>query len=239
MRDIGVEPRVTIPIAVGHVSVQLYAEGDAIARITRGGKSWETQTRAAWAELVAPGELVLDVGAYTGIYSIASALMGAHVMAIEPHPGNYARLLMNCALNSTRIQALPVAASNENATQLLCMKRAEGLCDTASISYSDRMAVIDKGEYGIAIPCKRIDDIAASDTRVALIKIDVERHERAVLVGALETIYRHKPAVIVETLGEAERQEVDAIMSIMKYRQSDVFDGRNRLYVAERPGNGV
>jgi ribosomal protein L11 methylase PrmA len=138
-------------IPVGHVNVQLIDRGDAIVRMMQNGKEWESQTRKMWGELVqqcGPDDMILDVGAYTGVYAIASALMGWKVMALEPHPMNYARLLMNCALNSMRVDARPMAASSVNSTRTLYMKKR--INDTASLDHAnaDPLALI-------ALKCQR------------------------------------------------------------------------------------
>ena len=64
-------------------------------------------------------DTVLDVGAYIGVYAIAAALMGMKAIAIEPHPANYARLKANAAINSVRLQMLPIAAGERNRTAKL------------------------------------------------------------------------------------------------------------------------
>ena len=50
------------------------------------------------------------------------------------------------------------------------------------------------------VPVLRIDDLVPADRPVALIQLDVERQERQALIGALATIQRCHPAIIVETV---------------------------------------
>jgi FkbM family methyltransferase len=218
----------SVVIPVGHVNVQLIAEGDAIVRMTQNGKAWEPETRSVLGEWLVQSPLctVLDVGAYTGVYAIAAALMGHKVVALEPHPSNYARLLMNCALNSMRIEALPVAASNETGTRRLHVKLR--INDTASLEHkaADPLCT----DY-IEVPIKRIDDLVFK-SRVGLIKIDVEHHEVNVLLGAQRTIATHKPMILVETL---DIKAFDAVClclqtSTVGYTLKGVLDGRNKLF---------
>ena len=216
----------TISLPVGNVLVQLIAEGDTIARMTLNGKDWEPQTREAWGALVSRGDgLVLDIGAYSGVYAIATALMGAKVMAIEPHPTNYARLLMNAALNSMRFQMLPVAASDKNGTKMLYAKKpAEAMSDTASLVISQA--------HRIEVPTRRIDDLPIADNEhVGLIKIDVEHHELDVLLGAKWIIELHKPLLVVERLNA--HQALDTVsmhLGVLGYRRVIMLDGRNAVY---------
>jgi len=45
------------------------------------------------------GDLVVDIGAHIGSFTIQAAKMGARVFAYEPEPGNYELLKTNIALN--------------------------------------------------------------------------------------------------------------------------------------------
>jgi len=60
-----------------------------------------------------PGEVLWDVGANVGLYSLYAARLGLEVVAFEPHIPNCARLLQNIDLNglAKEIQALPVCVS--------------------------------------------------------------------------------------------------------------------------------
>jgi FkbM family methyltransferase len=190
-------------------------------RMMANGKQWEPQTRAIWQTLVEAGKGVIDVGAYTGVYAIASALMGARVTAIEPHPLNYRRLRDNATINSVRIDTLELAASDGSAPVLLRTKQAHGLSDTASL--------VDPGPHALQVQTVRIDELALS-APTRLIKIDVERYETNVLAGARCTIMEHRPLVMVECLNVQAAGAVDAVMESMGYVVGETFDDRNRLY---------
>jgi Methyltransferase FkbM domain len=61
----------------------------------------------------------------------------------------------------------------------------------------------------IDVPVKRLDDLHLDD--VGLIKIDVEGHELAVLLGATDTLARNQPALVVEA---EERHHPNAVADI-------------------------
>ncbi len=48
-----------------------------------------------------------------------------------------------------------------------------------------------------------VDDVLDAERRVALIHLDVEGHEQSALSGALGTIARSRPTIVVETLPDA------------------------------------
>jgi FkbM family methyltransferase len=212
----------TTTIPVGGVMVELIDDGDAIARMTNNGKDWEPATRAIWGALVRPGDMVIDVGAYTGVYSIASALIGAKVIALEPHPANFRRLRDNAAINSVRMEMIEAAASVNQGSNCLYMKRATtAICDTASLDQEQAVAV--------SVRTVRLDDLKLC-AQVCLLKIDVEHHELDVLAGAIRLITTHRPAIVVEVLSVDEAMAVDACLYDLGYRSDITLDRRNRFY---------
>jgi FkbM family methyltransferase len=201
--------------------VHLLAADDAIVRMTRNQKIWEPETRGVWQQLVRGDEIVVDVGAYTGIYSIASALMGAKAVAIEPHPANFRRLKANAAINSVMVDALWMAASDQHTLRMLgANKPADCITDTAWLG---------EGLTQFPIVTKPIDELRFG-AKVCLIKVDVEHHEVQVLGGALRTIWLHKPFIIAETLSGTEASAIADVLGVIGYTETRVLDGRNRLY---------
>jgi FkbM family methyltransferase len=165
--------------------------------------------------------VVVDVGAYTGIYSIASAMMGCRALAIEPHPANYRRIQANAAINSVKIDTLWMAASDGDEIRTLSFnKPVDQITDTAWLG---------EGPMKIPVVSKRLDDLIFR-ARICLIKIDVEHYEMSVLIGALKTIWTHMPAILVETLSEAETSAVAGTLSAVGYTEVRALDGRNRLF---------
>ena len=75
-----------------------------------------------------------------------------------------------------------------------------------------------------------VDEVLAGDRRVGAIHLDVEGHEQEALRGALGTIERWRPLMVLETLPEAEW--IEEHLAPLGYR----LDGRvNRNFVM-RPG---
>jgi FkbM family methyltransferase len=213
----------TSTIDVGNASVEMVIDGDIIMQMMGSGKSWEPETRAAWQSLIAPEAMALDVGAYTGVYSIASAHMGAEVIALEPHPANFARLKLNATINSARIDMRRLAASDVTGPHLLrASKPMTVIHDIGSMT-----ACLEHPAH--AIESIRIDDIEFAKP-LCLIKIDVEHHERSVLRGAMKTIEKHHPLILVEVLSVMEGDEIDAMLKPLRYSLLHVLDKRNYLY---------
>jgi FkbM family methyltransferase len=185
---------------------------------------FEKETLDFWARSIEPGDLAVDAGAYTGIYSIVAAKVGAKVVAFEPLPRNATRLRENIKLNAM-CSAVEVYIGG--------LSDREG---SAVIRYNGNLALTSGAtvEHGIdhvrrhrtQVTLFRLDALALSS--VAIMKIDVEGHERSVLRGAQNILKRDRPVLIVETLTETSRDQVAALLS--GHRLVAVLDGRNAVF---------
>jgi FkbM family methyltransferase len=88
-------------------------------------------TTIPWLESMKPGEVLVDIGANVGMYSIyAAKVAGARVYSFEPEALNYAELNKNIFVNGLhgQVTAYCMAMSNENRVdKLLLGGFAEGL----------------------------------------------------------------------------------------------------------------
>lgn len=207
----------TLKIAVGPVEVELLAD-DRICQSIRTGKPFEPDTLDLWAKMCKPGEIVVDVGAYSGLFSIAAVKLGAIPFAIEPLPVMQARLRANAEINGVSFEIIEAAASD--------------VTGTTRIGYNDKVhltsgaSVLRKSGPGIQVQTYRLDDIYFGG-RVSAIKIDVERFEKAVLNGAAEVIERYRPELIVEVLDQVSRDDVEYMLP--KYAVQGFLDKRNLI----------
>lgn len=186
------------------------------------GRGYEKDSLATWASIVKPHTVALDIGAYTGLYSIIAAKRGAEVVALEPMPANRWRMGVNIAANKVLVTMLSVAASDHEGTARLCFNPRVPLTTGASLE----VGIPEHAEF-IEVPCLTVDALAL--TNISAIKIDVERHEPCVLRGARNTIETYRPALLIETLDEAMRMAV--LHSLPSYEAAAILDGRNTLYL--------
>lgn len=144
-----------------------------------------------WMAGFGPRDVLLDVGANVGIYSVAAAgLFGVRVAALEPYAPNLQTLRQNVADNrlGDRIAVLPVAATAvETAGRLLHGGGAAGA--------ADQHFVADGGAAAAAEASDRVDGVPV-DLLVARgaipfptrVKIDVDGNELAVVEGMARTL---------------------------------------------------
>lgn len=209
--------------------VELCRHRDRIALFVESDRGrFEPETMEAFREWVKPRLAVLDVGAYTGLYSIAAAQAGAaEVIAIEPNPKAARRLRHNLRHNGVQdeVTVVEAAASLFRGRGKLEIggSEARGLSSTSKLVAGDGTEVI------------TIDDLAdaLSVTEVGLIKIDVEGHELAVLTGAAGILEEEGPVLIVEVASDSggdREAEVTGFLSVFGYDDGEPLDGRNRIY---------
>lgn len=144
--------------------------------------------------LLRPSDLMVDIGANVGTYTILAAkLSGAQVVSFEPDPGTADRLDRNIAAN--------------HISDLVDVRRhalgaAEGVIGfTAGLDAMNRVTEVAE-EIGQRVPVHRLDSVMATH-EPTMIKIDVEGHEDAVFAAAEATLA--KPSLLAieaETVSE-------------------------------------
>jgi FkbM family methyltransferase len=145
-----------------------------------------------------PGDDVIDVGSNIGIYTVAFAVLGAKVTSFEPSSKARSALRTNVMLNDVgervRIMGLALgdmAAQGAFSTDLDVQNHlVPGHAEEAASEIVDIMPLDALLEQ---------DDEWFEGQRFALVKIDVEGHDEAVLCGARACLEAHRPVVLVET----------------------------------------
>jgi FkbM family methyltransferase len=140
---------------------------------------------------VSAGQTVADVGANVGIYTYAFARTGADVVAFEPQ-ARWASILGHYAKAAGNVRVHRVALGAGAGEARLHVPVSEGASRPGCASLR---AV--KGPSTVEVVRMATLDSFQLD-RVGLIKIDVEGAELGVLEGAIDTLRRNRPLLLVE-----------------------------------------
>ena len=186
-------------------------EADLLSRHVVWGnlKAWEATSLRAFSELCHNSERILDVGAYSGMYSLVACADGAgEVIAFEPNPGTRPLLERNIRANGWegRVTVVPKGVSDSPGAARMTIP-----VDTTS-------ARVDDAGTGPTIELTTIDEVLGG-LWVDVIKLDVEGLEARVLTGASATLGRCRPALIVESLDERSFEEVRAVLTPHGYNR--------------------
>jgi FkbM family methyltransferase len=165
-----------------------------------------------------PIHVTFDVGANFGFFSLVMASLCCECHAFEPVPRLADRLAANVSLNDmTNVHCVRAAVSTESGLTTFYLPSSG---DTNTGTGGLR---VNRGGGTIEVRTLRLDDYVTTNAihRVDIIKIDVEGAEDLVIEGAMSTIARHRPALIVEW-NAPSIQRVFALLGSLQYACTDL-----------------
>ena len=184
----------------GHIENSLYWEG------TYGHEAVSMRT---WVEWARDSNVVLDIGANSGVFALAAATTGvAQVHAFEPLPRIYEILRENFALNTfPSLNAWQYAVSDKPGEAELFDPGGDAPT-SASLSSQFSHDHFCDGLPTVRVPVTSVDSFCAERGigQVDLVKIDVEGHEEFVLRGMVQTVLQCRPVILMEVLDEYDSQ---------------------------------
>jgi FkbM family methyltransferase len=195
----------------------------------------EAQEMGFVLHLLRPGDHFLDVGANIGSYSILAANV-CRVTAVEPIPKTFQHLLRNIQLNGFNEK---VCAHNVGLSDRKTILRF-----TSELDCVNHVATAVDVTPSIDVPVTTLDELIGNDVP-AVIKIDVEGHERAVLLGAKRTLADSRVmAVIMEINGSGNRyglvdEELIQMMADYGFSRISYDPIARRLFEEEHGGENT
>lgn len=173
-------------------------------------RDWEFATVLAFVRLAPSSRAFIDVGAYSGIYSVlvSAANPRIKVIAIEPNRSLFPLLQRNLQLNHVRGEARWAGAGAESGRSRLVVPP-----DTTTA----HLVKADDSPCDDLVPVGTLDQVAASLGPVDLLKIDVEGSELDVLDGARRLLREHHPRIVIEALTAARAGEITELLRSFDY----------------------
>jgi FkbM family methyltransferase len=192
-------------VRVGGVDMKLFGNcDDGLATLLfYEGQVTEDAELTLWRHLTPNARGILDVGAHTGIYAILAAKVSpdAKIVAFEPHPRNYGRMVKNLELNrAMNVVAEALAAGDSDRTISFTIPANERISLVSSA-----VGAFSRGHFGIEYKDVPVEQVSLDSycrrtglARVDLMKIDVEYYEANVLRGAKGILETSSPVVLME-----------------------------------------
>ena len=186
----------------------------------RGWNGYEPETTPMFWRLASSADVVLDIGAHVGFYSVlaAQANPNARVIALEPLPVVFERLRRNLDLNGlTRVEALQLAAGATDGESEFYY--VPGAIPSSSSLSGDFMKSSDHTVTSLQVSVVRLDSLLeiAGVGKVDLVKLDTETTEPDVLVGLGAFLSEWRPDLLCEVLGTADVAALTSILTPLGY----------------------
>jgi FkbM family methyltransferase len=179
---------------------------------------WEKESIKLWIKLCEKSEVVLDIGANTGIYSLIAKATNPNtkVYAFEPVKRVFNKLEENILLNKFDIVLIEKAVSNSDGLATIYDTLSE---HTYSVTVNKNML-----SPGIKVIETKINIITLNSfirqnniKKIDLIKIDVETHEPEVLEGFSDYLGQFQPSLWIEILTDEIGSKVNKIIEGLGY----------------------
>lgn len=198
-------------------------------------KGWEKTSISLWIKLVRQAEVVFDIGASTGIYSLITKSLNpeARVYAFEPVERVFQKLEHNIQLNNYDVQCFDSAASNTNGTATIYDTPTEHIY---SVTVNENTLPENAEVIPTEIKIIRLDTFIEQMNieRVDLIKLDVETHETEVLEGFGEYLDKFKPTLLIEILNDEVGARVEKLVEGKGYLYFNIDDKNDSIRRVER-----
>lgn len=203
-------------------------ENDIFWKGITGG--WEKISMQLWIQLCKFSDIVIDIGANTGIYALTAKAVkpNAQVYAFEPLSQIFRKLKANNDLNNFNILCIEKAVSDKNGKAII-YETGDDHLSAATMNPETR-------EHGILELETEIETITL-DTfirenqlgKIDLIKIDVETFEPNVLEGYKNYLSVHKPDFLIEVLTDEVGKKLQNIFDGLGYYYFNIDDIKGKI----------
>ncbi len=183
------------PVMVELEGFRMFVRRDdwTIGKAIATQKIWEPHVTQEIRQLLKPGVTFVDIGANIGYFSLfAAPLVGetGRIIAIEPNPENCDLILQSIRINGFQnIHVCPYAVAEKEQEFVLGV---DG-------SNSGIFEIKHRREHsGPVVQAKTLDDLLKDESRIDLIKIDIEGAEARALQGMSQILRRYRPVIFTE-----------------------------------------
>lgn len=196
-------------------------------RLFWGGlKGYEHTSLEVWRRFVDDAEAVADIGAYTGLYSLYTKALKptVPVAAFEPVARIHRALVENVRLNGFDIATEAMALSDTSGWATLHERAAVEFPNNATL---DAGGAERPDATSVQIETITLDDYLARTGMPVpdLMKVDVEKHEAAVLKGMSGVFQVKRPSFVIEIINNEVAEGVMQVLEGLGYVYLRVDEG--------------
>ena len=179
---------------------------------------WEKMSMGIWKKLCKRSDIILDVGANTGIFSLVAKTLNptAAVFAFEPYHNAFLKLQANQDLNTFDTVCLETALSDYDGSATIY---PESLDHVLSVTVNKNLSHPKQKVYEMQIKTMKLATFIEQHIfkKIDLMKIDVETHEPEVLAGMEKYLDQFRPTMLIEILNDEVGKKVEALVKDKGY----------------------
>ncbi len=212
----------------GKFRMLLGGHDDAVALRYFWNGSYEKATLGLWQQLAKQCELIVDIGAHTGVYTLAarSANSEASVVSFEPSYINYGRLNLNMRINrfNTGNTFVHAVGDKDEVLPFSILMPMDYLSAGGALGTRT-------GAHVTPVQVVALDTFISSafKPKVGMVKIDTEGHESEVIRGMTGLISASRPIIFFECIGAEAGAATQSQLEILGYRFFEVDDAAETI----------
>jgi len=192
-------------------------DDEVLAQLFWPWSSEEVETIMIYINLVESSNVIFDIGAYNGLYSIIAASINSNAVihSFEPNPQTYKVLERNIYANDlSNININNLALSDSIGEVKFFIPSGSTLASDSSMVQGFR-----PNSREISVKSETIDSFTKKNNihTIDLIKLDVESAEHIVLSGGLNQLINGRPIIICEVLYKRNEKELHNVLDKFNY----------------------
>ena len=196
---------------------------------------FEVFVQSIYPVRIAPGAVVLDIGANVGAFAVLAARAGARVYAFEPFPANFARLSShaerNAATSAGTVVPIHAAVSDRAGAQALFVPSDPGHLGRFSLHPG-------RGAATVQVRCVTLADVCQEYglDRLDLVKLDCQGSEYEILYSTSRSVLSRIHAIVMECeLGAPGSPQTPDAMQAFLAAGGFIVHRHGHLLYATRP----
>lgn len=189
--------------------------------------------------LQAEDSIVMDIGAFSGVYSLVAANANSKIdiYSFEPHPNTFKILEKNIQSNNFKNIYLNNYALSDHDGDIK-FYNSKGNTPSGFSSVNHRFIEKDAGvKICKARNVSSVLNSELSKKRISLIKIDIERAELPLLKLMINRIVKDNTIVLSEILDKEFYEDFDKLFHQNGYRSVLIDDDSNKLHIVKKLSN--
>ena len=193
------------------------------------------------SKIITKGSTVIDIGAQTGNMSVAYSLFADKVIAFEPNPATFEVLEKNSKSNASIIPYNYAISDEEGPLEFHYSDY--GFCNGGFATRTKHGIGVTGHKIPIDVYAVNLEDFITENniqtSKISLIKIDAEGHDKDILKTLSNIIKKHQPVLITEIYNGLNPEEIKDLLDTVHSLGYKIYDEEVNKGNIEDPGKEI